>query len=461
MQRRISLAILGTVAAALILAGLGTFLLERTGARKETVSSLRSEAQAVVSLVALDASGRSRQLPRFKQVVAGLRVKGIAFLVIGARGRVIGQLPDGVDRADLRVGRLRAGQTLSGSHGQLVYAMAPEVRPNSVIVAVLTRPVESRRLPGRWFVVAAGVTLAIGALVAVWLSGSLTRPLRRAEVATHRIAAGDLSTRVPEPGPNARDELADLARSINTMAEGLERSRGLERQFLLSVSHDLRTPLTSIRGYAEAISDGTAPDHAAAAGVILSESRRLERLVRDLLDLAKLDAQRFSFDIRPIEVNEVVTDTAEGFRREAEAAGVALTVDEDPARGIARVDPDRLAQVVANLAENALKYAIGSVRVGTIGFPDGVAIAVADDGPGIAADDLPYVFERLYVARHRPVRKESGSGLGLAIVRELAVAMGGAVDAESPISPDGRGTRMVVRFPAVAGGHGSGREAEK
>jgi len=450
VQRRISLAILGTVAAALVLAGLGTFLLDRTGARKDTVTSLRSEAQAVVSLVGLDAAGGLKQRPRLKRIIAGLRLQGIAVMAVGPRGRVIGQLPSGVTDADLQIDRLRRGETLSGSHGRLVYAMAPEVRQAGVVVAVLTRSVESRRLPGRWFAVAAAVTLVIGALVALWLSGTLTRPLRRAEAATHRIAAGDLSARLADPLPGARDELSDLARSINTMAEGLERSRGLERQFLLSVSHDLRTPLTSIRGYAEAITDGTAPDHAAAAGVILSESRRLERLVRDLLDLAKLDAHRFSFDIRPVEVSEVVTDTAEGFRREAEAGGVTMTVDEDSARTVANIDPDRLAQVVANLTENALKFAIGAVRVSTAPFAGGVAIAVSDDGPGISPDDRPYVFERLYVARHRPARVESGSGLGLAIVRELVMAMGGVVEAESPISDDQRGTRMVVRLPSFS-----------
>lgn len=458
MQRRISIAILGTVAAALVLAGVGTFLLERAGARKETVISLRSEADAVVGLVSFDATGGLRRPPRFKQVRAGLRLQGIEFLLVGPRGRVLGQLPEGVTDTDFDLQRLRSGETLTGSHGRLVYAIASDVRPNgTLVIAALTRSVETGRLPGRWFAIAAGITLVIGALVAVWLSGSLTRPLRRAEHATHRIADGDLSARLPEPRATARDELSDLTRSINTMAEGLERSRGLERQFLLSVSHDLRTPLTSIRGYAEAITDGTAPDHAAAAGIILSESRRLERLVRDLLDLAKLDAHRFSFDIRPVEVDEVVTDTAEGFRREAEAGGIRFTVDEDPSRSVAQVDPDRLAQVVANLTENALKFAVGSVRVGTATFAGGVAVVVADDGPGIAPEDLPFVFERLYVARHRPARRESGSGLGLAIVRELVAAMGGSVDAESPISPDGRGTRMVVRLPAV---QGSGRVSE-
>src|SRR5207244_5317126 len=186
----------------------------------------------------------------------------------------------------------------------------------------------------------------VAAAVAANLGRRLTRPVRDAEEAARKIAAGDLAARVPEPADD--DELTALIRSINSMAAGLERSRGLERQFLLSVSHDLRTPLTSIRGYAEALTEHKAKPGRAAA-VILSESRRLERLVGDLLELAKLDARRFSLDIRATDVCEVVTDAAEGFRPAAESADVRLVVDV-PARTalVAAADPDRLAQVVAN-----------------------------------------------------------------------------------------------------------------
>src|SRR5207248_5606518 len=135
------------------------------------------------------------------------------------------------------------------------------------------------------------------------------------------------------------EELASLARSINTMAATLARSRGLERQFLMSVSHDLRTPLTSIRGFAEAIADGAATDDRRAAEVITAESRRLERLVGDLLDLAKLDAKRFSLDLRPVDLADVVAATADGFRPAADGYGLALEVDT--AAATVRADPDR------------------------------------------------------------------------------------------------------------------------
>ncbi|MCU1354362.1 MAG: histidine kinase [Acidimicrobiales bacterium] len=458
MRRRISLAILGTVAAALLLAGSGTYVLLRAQARGTTERNLRSEAQGIAALLgAAVGPGGSRLgvgLPRgdrIRRIADRLRLEGIGVVAIGPRGQEVGPLPDGVTAPQLDVARLRGGEVLSGSSHRLVWAAAADIGPQRLLVVVLTRTVVAPRAPLNWFLVAGGITLLIGAAVSVWLSGTLTRPLQLADAATRRIAEGDLSARLPEPGPNRQDEVADLTRSINTMAATLDRSRGLERQFLLSVSHDLRTPLTSIRGYAEAIDDGTAPDPRDAASVIRSEAQRLERLVGDLLDLARLEAHQFSLAPRQVALDEVVTDTAEGFRPAAEARGVALDVQDDPAGSQAVVDPDRLAQVVANLVENGLKFAAGALWVRVDAIAGGqAAIQVVDDGPGIAPADLPHVFERLYVARHQPRPKESGSGLGLAIVRELVGAMGGWVHAESPTLPNGTGTRFVVVFPTAA-----------
>ena len=254
----------------------------------------------------------------------------------------------------------------------------------------------------------------------------------------------DLATRVPV-APDDYPELASLTRSINSMAASLSRARGLERQFLMSVSHDLRTPLTSIRGFAEAISDGATTDVDRAARIIASESRRLERLVGDLLDLAKLDAARFSFDVRHVDVAEVVADTAEGFRPATNAAGLELSVlVPDGTAPTVTADPDRLAQVVANLVENAFKFAASRIDVSVSGDGPDVAVAVVDDGSGIPAADLPEVFDRFHQSARTPAR-QMGSGLGLAIVAELVRAMGGSVKAESPCGETG-GTRVVVRF---------------
>jgi two-component system sensor histidine kinase BaeS len=234
------------------------------------------------------------------------------------------------------------------------------------------------------------------------------------------------------------------------MAQSLADGRGRERQLLLSVSHDLRTPLTSIRGFAEAITDGAIDDTSQAAEVIIAESRRLERLVGDLLDLGKLEAQQLSFHIRPTDLAEVVGITAEGFRPLAEKGGLHLSVEvPDLGASVVAADPDRVAQLLANLIENAFTFARTSVLVTLQGSPDAQVVVVEDDGPGIAPSDLNRVFDRFYQADRGPNRKV-GSGLGLAIVSELATAMGAKVQAESPVNAAG-GSRFVVTMQPWSG----------
>ncbi|QXC63049.1 HAMP domain-containing histidine kinase [Aquihabitans sp. G128] len=448
MRRRLLLAMLATVALSLVLAGSGTFLLLRAEGVRAGERSLQDQAEGVAALV--DVSSRPVRPANQARIIKGLRLEGISVVGIGPRGNVLGQFPAGVTAADLDRDVLGAGGSQGGRHGDLLWAAAGVPGARGTGVVVLTRSADPPRVPVGWFLVAGAIALAVGAGVAWWLSGGLTRPLRRAQQATVRIAAGDLSARLPDPGAAAGEEVADLTRSMNEMVAALEHSRGLEKQFLLSVSHDLRTPLTSIRGYAEAIADGTATDPSAAARTIGTEARRLARLVQDLLDLGRLEARQFSFDLRPLAVAEVVVDVAEGFRPAAEAAGLALVVHEPPMAAIALVDPDRLAQAVANLVENALRYAAGTIVVRADGLPAGGArISVRDDGPGIAVLDLPHVFDRSYAADRtaaRPAGASGGSGLGLAVVRELVGAMGGRVSAEAP-ADGGPGAELVVLLP--------------
>ena len=448
MTRRLTIVIVGMVAGALLLAGVGTLVLTQLGARQEARRDL--EQQAVDVAISLQGTRRPAVTQALRRA---LRLQGAAVVAFGAGDIRTAALPAGVSDDDIDLEALRAGRVISGSHGNLAFAAArvSSVRPGDRIV-ILTRKADSGLRSGaRWFAVAAFITLAGAVVVASVLGSRLTRPLRDAQAATRRIAAGDLSARLPEP--RGDDELATLTRSINTMAETLERSRGLERQFLLAVSHDLRTPLTSIRGFAEAIADGKAPDDAQAAAVITAESRRLERLVGDLLELAKLDARRFSLDVRATDVAEVVTETAEGFRPAADDANVQLDVTTNGQRGlVATADPDRLAQIVANLVENALKFASETIIVGASRDDGAVVVWVADDGPGIPADDLPHVFERFFTSTRTPARRV-GSGLGLSIVRELVDAMGATVRAEPT---DGRGARIVVALKPWARAGGTG-----
>ena len=294
------------------------------------------------------------------------------------------------------------------------------------------------------------VVLLLAAGIAVWLARRLTRPIREIERAAGQLASGDLTGRADLPAGTDAD-LADLGATLNAMAAQLEASRGGQRSFLLSVSHDLRTPLTSIRGYAEALGDGTLDDadpdaRKRAAAVISAEARRLERLVRDLLDLSRLDSREFSLRPRACDVREVARDAAEAFVPQARDLGLDLRVEAHDSIP-SELDPERVAQIVANLVENALKYATTRIDVSAARQADGrISIVVADDGPGIPSADIEHVFERLYTARSTPGRSV-GTGLGLAIVHELAAAMGGMAFVEAP---ETGGTRFVVKLPTTS-----------
>jgi two-component system sensor histidine kinase BaeS len=450
MRRRLLAAIMGTVVLALVLSGTGTYLLLRRQGVRTIETSLRAEATTVAGLV------RSSQDPNVRiaqsRVVSGLRLEGVGVVVRLPDGELRGELPEGVEERDVPADVLVPGDERSGRRPGIFWASSTVAgAKDSVVTVVLTREAEPPRAPVGWFVLGGGIALLVGAAVAGWFSSSLTRSLRHAQQATQQIARGDLSVRVPEPAPGATDEVAELSRSINAMAAALADGRRLERQFLLSVSHDLRTPLTSIRGYADAITDGTIGEPTEAARVISTEAQRLGRLVGDLLDLARLDANAFSFDLQAVPIGEVVIEAVEGFRPTAEEAGVVLEIVDPSIDARAVVDPGRLVQALANLLENGLKHALSSLWVETtVGDQGGITITVTDDGPGIAPRDLPNVFERLYVTDRRPRRQVGGTGLGLAIVRELVHAMGGRTWVESPALPDELGARFVIALPPPA-----------
>ncbi len=447
MTRRIVLAILGTLVAALLLVGAGTLLLTTLRARQDTRRELVQQVTELAN--GLETMTERGQPPRpgvLNVVAKALKLNGIAVLFVAQNGTTTGTLPPGIALTEAQLATLKVGGTVSGFEGSLAFAGASAETARGTAIVVASRRASNGLRPGiGWFLLSSAVVVALGAAVALSLSRRITRPLREATLATHQIAAGALATRLVEPPTSRPDELTDLAQSINAMAEGLERSKGLEQQFLLSISHDLRTPLTSIRGYAEAIADGTAPDHERAAAVIVREAERLDRLVRDLLDLARLQAKTFSFERRPVDLSAIAVEVVAAFGPEAGPLSLALVAPTAvPVVG----DADRLAQVIGNLVQNALKYARSAVTIAVNVDGRTAVVLVDDDGPGIADDDLPHVFERLYVSRREPTRAESGSGLGLAIVRELVGAMGGSVSAEQA---PGSGARMAVRLPLVVG----------
>ena len=416
------------------------------------------KAQAATGTIA----GR-RQVRRIRDLVnTTLRASNGAVVAVDANGdvqealgRLLGTagatptLPDGVTVDDLDTKALLAGSTQHGRDGNTVFVAEPLAPVGAVTpVLVLAEDVNTRPFGGSGLAVlgAAAIALGIAAFVAAYLARRMTRPLAAMETTARSIAGGDLSARVDTTDVHD-DELASLAQAINAMAADLDVARGHERAFLLSVSHDLRTPLTSIRGYAEAIADGTVEGKDArirAADVISSESRRLERLVADLLDLARLDAHQFSLHPAPVDARAVVRDAVEAFGPAAAELGLTLDVDTGDVVPVV-ADAQRLAQIVANLVENALKFATTRVGIGVAADNGRVVLHVDDDGAGIAPADLPRVFERLYTSRTVPGRT-LGTGIGLAIVHELAVAMGGDARVE-PL--DRVGTRFVVTFPSA------------
>ena len=444
-------ALVGLVAGVLLIAGAGSLVLTRNSARQQATQQLVAEAMSLTS-----GTANTQSLTVLRIIRRVLNLEDARIVAIDGRGQVTTSLPAGVTGADLNTAALVDGQTISGRNGSLVFAAAPvtltaqdraRLRLQGQLAILLTRQVGDLGPSWSYFIIAGGVTLAVAALVAWQMSRRMSRPLIEAMEVTGRITSGDLESRV---SVRERDyaEFSSLAHSINKMAQSLADARSRERQLLLSVSHDLRTPLTSIRGFAEAIQDGAIDDNSEAASVIIAESRRLERLVGDLLDLAKLETKQLSMQIRPTNGGEVVTMAANGFRPVAEKTGLRLVVKvPDPPAVALAADSDRLAQLMANLIENALTYARTTVTVslsdaGDRRYPSAQAIVVEDDGPGIAPTDLPRVFERFYQADRGPNR-QIGSGLGLAIVAEIATTMGAAVRAESPINANG-GSRFIV-----------------
>jgi len=458
MTRRLVVLLVGIVTATLLIAGLGTLVLANVRARHTTEKELRKQAVNVSSnigslfndgdLTDVQLKARVRQLGLLRKL---LDLDGFAVVTVAPDGSISGdELPPSLSIDDFDLVLLRDGFVVGSNKGNLVYAAAPVELPRDRLALIVLSQEANAGLgsSARYFLLAAIATALLGVLAALVAGRRFTQPIRAVTAATKDIAAGELSTRLPEPPISQTHELAELARNVNSMAETLERSRTLEQQFLLSVSHDLRTPLTSIRGFADAISDG-AGDPTKAAAVIRSEARRLERLVADLLDLAKLQASSFSLQPEVVDLGQLALVAVQGFEPDATERGLGIDTALAPLPVAVYADHDRLAQVAANLIENAIKYADRSVTVrvstrATVGGGVRAALDIHDDGPGIDARDLPHVFERLYVARHQPSRRESASGLGLAIVKQLVTAMGGEVGVVSEV---GVGTTFTIALP--------------
>jgi signal transduction histidine kinase len=292
--------------------------------------------------------------------------------------------------------------------------------------------------------IAFGTGIVAAAALAWWLSRRIARPVLGLARAADEVARGNYQVDVP-PVPGG-GEISTLAASFRQMAARLGEAEEQERNFLMSVSHELRTPLTAIRGHIEAIREGVVTDPEAQAeslAVIAQEGERLERLVGDVLDLAKLDAHRFTVLHEEVDMARLVDQAYAAFGEEARRRAIDYRCDLQ-AEPVILSDGDRVLQIISNLISNAFRWTPDGGRVDlTLGAENGtVAVGVADTGPGIGEDERERIFRPFFS------RDGAGTGLGLAIARELAVALGGRIELDSH---PGAGSRFELLLPATPG----------
>jgi two-component system, OmpR family, sensor kinase len=444
---RITAACLLVAVVAVGAAGLVAVRLVAVTARSVTQDVLAQQADVVAAQ--LGDTGAALRAAGMRRVVEVLGGQGVTVVVVTARGpRNPGALAPVLDRAD--VTKVLTGQPVSTqvTAGGLRYLV--EARPSPVGGFALVRTTDTGPLGNgvirRNLAVALLVGMAVAVVVGAVVGQLLARPLRRTAVAARTLRSGRRDVRVPVGGPA---EVSDVAGAVNELADALARSEQRQRMFLLSVSHELRTPLTAVRGFAESLADGvvTGDDAADAGRVIVREADRLDRLVGDLMELARLEADDFPLDPVPVDLAALAADAATVWSARCDDAGVRFVLQAGPT-AVVRADPRRLRQVVDGLAENALRVTPrGSpLVVATGGDAASAWLQVRDGGPGLAPEDYPVVFERgVLHDRYRGRRPVGSGGVGLALVHGLVVRMGATIRATP--GPEG-GACFTVTFPA-------------
>lgn len=315
-----------------------------------------------------------------------------------------------------------------------------DVRPNRSLQSTLEQFGAPLGIP---LLQSALIGLLVALVLATIISGTIAQPLQQLARATRAVAQGDYAHKVIIEGP---PEIRAVAESFNLMTEEVRMTQQAQRDFLINVSHDLKTPLTSIQGYSQAIMDGAVKDQHQAAGIIYDEAGRLNRMVSELTELARMQAGTIKMQTTAIDVGQMVASIAERLSVVAQKKKIALYTDIHPTPKIPG-DGDRLAQVFTNLISNAINYTPeqGTIQVQVTAERGGVSISVRDNGIGIPQSELTRIFERFYqVDKTRGPRR--GTGLGLAITREIVMAHGGEVTVTSP--GEGWGSTFTVWLPA-------------
>lgn len=297
----------------------------------------------------------------------------------------------------------------------------------------------------------AGTAAGAAGLVLVSLtSRRMLRSVRTLNSAAQQMGTGDLSQRVPAGG---RDEIGQLAQTFNAMADGLENAERQRRNMVADVAHELRTPLSNIQGYVEAVRDGVLKPDEGTLGTIHHQVLYLADLVDDLRLLAETEAEDFSLSREPGSLVDALRASIEGVRARAKAKGVGLEANLPVNSPPIEFDRTRIAQVMGNLLDNAVRHTEsgGAVTVSAQVVGNTATIGVADTGEGIPGDVLPFVFERFYRADPSRARATGGAGLGLTIARQLVEAHGGSISVESVA---GEGTRFTFELPLAEGPSG-------
>jgi signal transduction histidine kinase len=289
------------------------------------------------------------------------------------------------------------------------------------------------------FYAAVGATL-IALALGLFLARTLTRPLRELTAASRAMAQGDWEQQVTV---RSKDELGELASAFNRMSAELVRANQARRQMTADIAHDLRTPLTVIKGYAEALRDGDLSPAPATFGTIYQEAEHLSRLVEDLRTLSLVDEGRLTLNRGAVSPRALLERTVAAYLTQAQHAGVTLDVDAAPDLPSVYVDSERLAQVLGNLVGNALRYTPegGHITLAARRQADTVQLLVQDTGVGIAPGDRPHIFDRFYRGDGARETNEGESGLGLAIAKSLVEAHGGAI---SVASTPGEGSKFTI-----------------
>ena len=287
------------------------------------------------------------------------------------------------------------------------------------------------------------IACAVGVLLVLLLSRRVLGSIGNLTAAARRLGGGDLSSRVNVKGS---DEIAELGHAFNAMADALEDSERQRRSMVADVAHELRTPLANIQGHIEAMQDGLLQPDAATLDTVHRQTLYLNRLISDLSLLAQTEAQELRLQLEPGSIADLAARVTDSFRPRAELQSVRLDTNLPDGLPLLNLDRLRIEQVMGNLLDNAIRYTPpgGTVTIAALSHSDGVRVVVADTGPGIPADALPHVFDRLYRVDPSRDRATGGAGLGLTIARRLVEAHGGTVWAESEA---GAGSRFGFDLP--------------